>query len=238
MRQPGTISHRRHGFHRKNYLAGNAQPEATGKCRTSAASAVQRRSPATRRWPPQARSSTKSSARTRASTSTTPSCPGRGALRLACIPHPAPAARMHHSSPPAPTGTNAPIDPLCSATSYAVGYGAFGGQPTSGRTRRPGTTTMPTRPPRHLEPPRLPWRLTLVALGFSASAAIGDLVDVTGSGHYSATSDLEVTGDDLFPGGTRPAAGCWKMLENGRSQAGRKPFVLVGLPGVEPGTSS
>jgi hypothetical protein len=175
MRQPGTISHRRHGFHRKNYLAGNAQPEATGKCRTSAGSAVQRRSPATRRWPPQARSSTKSSARTRASTSTTPSCPGRGALRLACIPHPAPAARMHHSSPPAPTGTNAPIDPLCSATSYAVGYGAFGGQPTSGRTRRPGTTTMPTRPPRHLEPPRLPWRLTLVALGFSASAAIGDL---------------------------------------------------------------
>jgi hypothetical protein len=67
---------------------------------------------------------------------------------------------------------------------------------------------------------------------------IGDRVAVTGSGHYSVTSYLEVPGEHLVHTGMRPTARCWKVLENGRSQAGRRPFLLVGLPGLEPGTSS
>jgi hypothetical protein len=217
MRQPGTISHRRHGFHRNNYLAGKAQPGATGKSRTSAGSAV----------------------------------PGNPAVASAsqiihqvigqdarvdvdhavlsgsrCTParlHPASRACCADASfIPARTDRHQRAD-----RSVVFGYVLYGrlrrlrwaAHKRKDASTRDDNHAHPT--PRHLEPPRLPWRLTLVALGFSASAAIGEPVDVTGSGHYSATSDLEVTGDDLFPGGTRPAAGCWKMLENGRSQAGR-----------------
>jgi hypothetical protein len=67
---------------------------------------------------------------------------------------------------------------------------------------------------------------------------IGDRVAVTGSGHYSVTSYLEVPGEHLVHTGMRPTACCWKMLETARSQDRRKPFPLVGLPGLEPGTSS
>jgi hypothetical protein len=51
-------------------------------------------------------------------------------------------------------------------------------------------------------------------------ATIGGRLAVTGSGYCSATSSLEFLGDHLVHAGTRPTAGCWKMLENGRSQAG------------------
>jgi hypothetical protein len=51
------------------------------------------------------------------------------------------------------------------------GYGARSvGKPKSGRTSRTGTTAArPKRRPRHLEPPRQPWRLTLFAFGLTAS---------------------------------------------------------------------
>jgi hypothetical protein len=77
---------------------------------------------------------------------------------------------------------NAPFD-LLSGTGVVNGrYGVLGDQPKSGSTSRTGTTApMPKRSPRHLEPPRQPWRLTLFAFGLTAcvlaalvaSAALG-----------------------------------------------------------------
>ena len=52
-----------------------------------------------------------------------PSRPDRGAFPLACVP-PSSTRRTAPSSPPTSTGTNAPFDPLCGATSYVSGYGA------------------------------------------------------------------------------------------------------------------
>jgi hypothetical protein len=79
--------------------------------------------------------------------------------------------RPPRSIPPASTGTNASFDPLCGTTSYVDGYGARKvGRPKRGRTSRTGTTAaMPKRSPRHLQPPRQPWRLTLFAFGLTAS---------------------------------------------------------------------
>jgi hypothetical protein len=89
--------------------------------------------------------------------------PDRGALPVGL--HPASSAGSSGIARPHAWGTNAPFDPFCEATSYAAGNGVRSvGSPDPRTISRTGTTAaMPKRPPRHLEPLRLPWRLMLVA---------------------------------------------------------------------------
>jgi hypothetical protein len=176
MRQPGTISHRRHGFHRKNYLAEMRNPKRLGGAArlllAQSSAGLQQPGGGLRKpdHPPSHRPGRARRRRPRrpvqvAVHSGSPASrilrPPRGCI----IIHP----RSHRQAPTRRSIRCARLRPMRSATARSVGSPQAEGRVDQGRQPCPpdplGTWS------RH----GCPWRLTLVALGFSASAAIGDL---------------------------------------------------------------